>query len=205
MRKRETCEINCDFCNKLFVRTKDYKVYAKTYCSRDCSNKHKNKRVNVKCGFCDNIFLAEKRAIARSKCGFVFCSASCSAKYNNQFRKSSNRSKIEIKFGEELQKLFPDLELVFNNRQILDGYELDIYIPELKLAIEWNGKIHYQPMYGEDKLKHIQYRDYQKQLLCQRENIDLIVITDLTSKQNQIDLALSKVSQIIEIKIKNLA
>ena len=201
MRKRETREINCDFCNKLFIRTKDYRVYAQTYCSRDCSNKHKNKRINVKCGFCNQIFLAENKAIARSKCGFVFCTASCSAKYHNQFRKSSNRSKIEIRFGEELHKLFPNLKLLFNDRQILGGYELDIYIPELKLAIEWNGKIHYYPIYGEDRLKHIQYKDYQKQLLCQKLGIDLIVICDMTSKAQILKDSIEYVSNIIRLKL----
>ena len=201
MRKRTTCHITCDYCHKLFIRSKDYKVFEKSYCSRNCMYKAHDKRKYINCGFCNTVFLTEDKNIRKSKSGFVFCTRSCAAKYNNQFKIKSNRSKIEIKFGEELQKLFPKLEFIFNDKIALNGYELDIYIPELKLAIEWNGIVHYQPIYGQDKLKNTQYKDYQKQLLCQKLNIDLIVICDMTSKQRVLNESITKISKIIEFKL----
>lgn len=57
-----------------------------------------------------------------------------------------------------------------NNRKILDGQELDIYIPDLKIAIEYDGLY----WHGEDKKPN----DYHinKTLECNKRGINLIHI-----------------------------
>ena len=59
---------------------------------------------------------------------------------------------------------------------VLNGLELDVYIPELKLAFEFNGICHYSPIFGPDKLKQTQYNDHNKYQKCLEQNIDLAII-----------------------------
>ena len=40
---------------------------------------------------------------------------------------------------------------IFNGRSILDGKELDIYLPDIKLAIEYNGLMYHSEGYSEHK------------------------------------------------------
>lgn len=61
-----------------------------------------------------------------------------------------------------------EYELVQNTRAILDGYELDIYIPELKLAIEFNGDYWHSTIH-KDALYH-----YEKTRACEEKGIRLI-------------------------------
>lgn len=66
--------------------------------------------------------------------------------YNSQLKRygaifggkqAENRSKNEIKIFEFIKSL--GLNPIHNTRSIIKPYELDIYIPDLKIAIEYNG------------------------------------------------------------------
>lgn len=63
-----------------------------------------------------------------------------------------------------------NLNIIPNNRSILDGQELDIYLPDLNIAIEYNGLIWHSEKYVED--------DYhsEKTKGCKEKNINLIHI-----------------------------
>jgi hypothetical protein len=84
-------------------------------------------------------------------------------------------SKIEKWLQLELPRLYPDLEFLFNKKQTIDA-ELDIYIPSLALAFELNGPVHYEPIYGEKRLKSAITNDKRKFLACAERRIDLCVI-----------------------------
>ncbi len=59
----------------------------------------------------------------------------------------------------------------------LKGQHLDIYVPDLKLGIEYMGKQHYQPVEvfgGEDGFKEIKKRDREKSKICREKGIHLI-------------------------------
>jgi len=43
-----------------------------------------------------------------------------------------------------IRSLYPENEVKTHNRTILEGLEIDCYIPELKLGFEYNGKQHYE-------------------------------------------------------------
>jgi hypothetical protein len=49
-------------------------------------------------------------------------------------------------------------------------------MPQLKIGIELNGIIHYEPIYGEDTLIRIQKNDKRKMITCFELGIELIVI-----------------------------
>jgi len=80
-----------------------------------------------------------------------------------------------------VKNLFKGYE-VEKTRQALKGWclELDIYIPKLKIAFEYNGIQHYKFNHfffnNKEDFQALQYRDRCKKKLCKKNNIKLIVI-----------------------------
>ena len=79
-----------------------------------------------------------------------------------------------------LERIYKGKEL---KRQVrppwLKGLELDIWIPELSIAFEYQGKQHFQPIAhwgGDEALMKIKERDKTKRELCQEKGIKLICI-----------------------------
>ena len=61
----------------------------------------------------------------------------------------------------------------------LNGLELDIYVPKMRLAIEYQGQQHFKPVKiwgGEKGLKKLQERDALKAALCRKKDVVLILI-----------------------------
>lgn len=122
--------------------------------------------------------LTEKQAAKRK-----YCSGTCRNIALNKF-KYGQVSRAEKLLRESLEKNFPTLDIVYNDRQTLGGLELDLYIPSLKYAVEWNGIYHYKDIGG--KLNKIQEKDLAKQKLCTEKGIVLRVIKDLKSDKKTI-------------------
>lgn len=53
---------------------------------------------------------------------------------------------------------------------------MDIYIPQINLAIEINGPLHFLPIYGLEKLTKIQNKDTQKKTEAAEIRCELMVI-----------------------------
>jgi hypothetical protein len=103
-----------------------------------------------------------------------FCSSSCAAIYNNTHKTNGiRRSKLEKWIEDQLKTTFPNLAIKFNDIETI-GLELDIYIPDLRLAFELNGIFHYKPIY-KNYLKTIN-NDQKKIQICADKGINLIVI-----------------------------
>lgn len=62
-------------------------------------------------------------------------------------------------------------DVLYNKRTIIDNNELDLYLPEYKLAIECNGSYWHSENQGKDKQYHL-----NKTKLCKDKNIRLIHI-----------------------------
>lgn len=94
-----------------------------------------------------------------------------------------------------VEDIFEDYECERHCRpNFLEGLEIDIYIPELKLGFEYNGIQHYKPVEhwgGEESLKKQQARDKRKQQLCDQNDVKLIIIK--YDEQLSKDLILSKI------------
>jgi len=76
-----------------------------------------------------------------------------------------------ISFAEkEIRKLITKYNFETNKRDIIPPYELDIYIPEKKLAIEFNGN-YWHSSIRKERLYH-----QEKSLLCKEKGIRLIHI-----------------------------
>jgi hypothetical protein len=80
---------------------------------------------------------------------------------------------------------------------MLEGLEVDIAVPALKLAIEWNGAVHFKPIFGNDKLASIRSRDQRKLEIASREDVNLIVIADPDCSAEILTKAIEDVEEII--------
>ena len=81
----------------------------------------------------------------------------------------NNISYQEIEISKFCLLYFPNI--IRNDRSILNGKELDIYLPDIKLAIEFNGLYWHSELNGKDKYYHL-----NKTLECEKQNIRLIHI-----------------------------
>ncbi len=179
--------IECPFCKKTFTRAKNvlqsklitHKM-KNIYCSRACSNKHKIKIMNVQCKQCNKSFFKKADQVAKHPNNF--CSSSCSATYSNTHKtKGNRRSKLEIWVESKLKELYPNLDIIFNDKETINS-ELDIYIRSLNLAFELNGIFHYEPIYGPEKLESIKNNDNRKFQACLERGIELVIIDTSTQK-----------------------
>ena len=88
--------------------------------------------------------------------------------------------KKEMELLVYIHSLFGNYEIFTHHRKTLEGLELDIYIPELKLAFEYMGKQHYEWIDYFHKTKEefelLQYRDKCKKKICKIKGITLIRI-----------------------------
>ena len=102
----------------------------------------------------------------------------------NEVRRKFGHKKIGETWTSEtilyyiVKNLLSDKEIVRHYRpDFLEGLELDIYIPDLRLGIEYQGIQHYKPVEhwgGEEALEHNKLRDKRKRDLCVSLGIDLV-------------------------------
>jgi G:T-mismatch repair DNA endonuclease (very short patch repair protein) len=88
---------------------------------------------------------------------------------------------IEVRAGtsegqKELEKFLEEnfIQFEIKNRNILEGKELDIYIPSANLAIEFNGIFWHSEKYGKDENYHL-----EKTIKCDEKGIQLLHIWDV--------------------------
>lgn len=194
-----TCnQCKADF--KRSLRNNSYQMKTNLrFCSKSCHYKYKKNPIKVKCTNCNKEFEKTKAEIGINN----FCCRSCSAIYRNAHKTSGfRRSKLEVWLESQLKTIYPNLNILFNNRTTINS-ELDIYIPSLKLAFELNGIFHYEPIYGQNKLDQTQNNDNRKFQACAENNISLCIID--TSKQKYFKESTSKQFLDIIISIINQA
>lgn len=111
---------------------------------------------HIKC-FCGRIFSPQLNSLLmgdRRSCGCV-------------------KSRPQIEIDEWIRSL--GLSTVFNDRKALDGLELDIYIPELNMAIEHDGLYWHSELLAEEIQKSPK-ASYLKYKACKEKGIRLITI-----------------------------
>ena len=79
-------------------------------------------------------------------------------------------SNLEKEVSDFCKQYYPNL--IENDRRVIYPYELDVYIPEINLAVEFNGLYwHTETSGGKNSTYHL-----NKYLLCKEKNIQLIHI-----------------------------
>lgn len=150
----------CSGCKKEF--TVKWPLRKQEFCSQKCVIEHRSiKEIICKeCPGCKNKFEVSKK---RSK--QIFCGKSCASKNNGRagglksVQSQNRRSKNEIYFGELCKNIF---KVVKFNEAIFNGWDADIIIEDLKVAVLWNGKWHYEKITNKHSIKQVQNRDTLK-------------------------------------------
>jgi hypothetical protein len=208
-KSRDLLPLKCKICKNTFYRPKNnIQKQIKgidsgcKYCSRTCFHIGKKNGIICKCTQCKKpIYKTPERL---SKIKHPFCSISCAATYNNTHKTFGfTRSKLENYIEKKLTLLYPDIEIKYNKTDDINS-ELDIYIPSLKFAVELNGPIHYEPIFGIEKLGQTKNNDERKFQACLEKGIELCIID--TSKPKNFseksgDNFLSMIKKIIDKKI----
>lgn len=182
-KSRDLIPLKCERCGATFQRQKhdiqrvikgDYHGAYK-FCSLACNGASGDKRQTVSCNFCNKPVLKKKSDMNVKN---SFCSRNCSAKFKNANKTSGfRRSKSECFIEDLIRSDFPDLPVITSDRKILaNGLEIDIHLPTIKLAIELNGPIHYQPIYGQTKFFNTIANDAKKAAMLNLLGYGLIVI-----------------------------
>lgn len=99
-------------------------------------------------------------------------------------------SNAEMEIYKYIVSLIGEENVILHDKTLLNGKELDIYIPDYHLAIEYNGSLWHSTKYKEDKNYHL-----NKYLLCKEQGIQLLQIFDDEYKNSK---------KIIQSKIKIL-
>jgi len=86
-----------------------------------------------------------------------------------------------------IESLGSGLNVVLNDRKVLNGTEIDIYIPEKKIGIEYNGCFWHSEAWLDKK--EAQYKHHNKTKICEENGIKLIHIFE-TEWENNKDLIL---------------
>lgn len=105
-------------------------------------------------------------------------------------------SKPQLEIFEFIKTLIPDTEILLNDRKVLDGMELDILIPSLKIAIEVNGVYWHSELKGKNRNYH-----RNKLKLSNDMGIRLIQIQDNEWELQQ-DIVKSRLSIIFNVSYR---
>lgn len=144
----------------------------------------KANRISKNCKLCNLDFTFKDTFIKKSK--RVYCDSCLATKRKEAGIKSamsqSRQSKNEKLFGEIIQKEMPLTEMLFNKPYFKDKngnmWDADIIIPDMKIAIHWNGNWHYQDCKGKSSLSQTQNRDKIKYKLIESQNYKNYIIVD---------------------------
>ena len=155
------------------------KKYAINYNKNDYENSHS--KITIQCLKCGNLF-------TKIACDHITSpNGGCQHCY-------SNKSKAEEEIYNFIKTLLPNEEIYLNDRHILNGTELDIYIPNKHFAIEFDGLYWHS---NKDKNYHL-----TKTESCESKGIQLIHIFE-DEYQYKKDIVLSKIKHILKCNTNN--
>ena len=179
----------CPECGKKYAREwrkNDYNVFLKTskerfgntYSFPNIEKEYENShsKITIKCNKCGNEFV-------KIACDHITSpNGGCKHCY-------FSKSKAEEEIGDFISKVIGDKSAIsFNNRNILKNNELDIYIKNKKIAIEFNGLFWHS---DKDKNYHL-----MKTEMCDNLGIRLIQIFEDEYTFHK-DIVLSKLKHIL--------
>jgi len=158
--------------------------------------------------------LACGRDIPFSKKRQSFCDLSCSTSHNNKAiwqkidethpwrrRRPAWRSRGEKELFSYMKEEYSGFLWQHSKKIIIEGKGMvvDIYSEEIKTIIEYDGRIHFVPYYGEKRLLEVKERDATLQKYCIDHNIKLIRINEKTFKTFEWKEAMKKALQETEL------
>lgn len=100
-----------------------------------------------------------------------------------------------------VKSLLPTANIIQRDRTLLHPQEIDIFIPEYMLAIEYNGTYRHSESCGKDQEYH-----YLKTLTCNEKNVQLLHIWehDWANDRHLVEMIIKEYLKIIPERIPNL-
>jgi len=202
-------EVKCNCCdNKLMVEEREnlFPKKKKYFCSKSCANKRehsKETKENIRFSLNGNKIIKLESTCIQCKCKFIkkrnkqkFCSRSCSSSWNNihlgigriaglasvKSQSENRRSKNEIYFAEMCQNKFHS---VLINEQMFNGWDADVIIEDIKVAVLWNGRWHYNKITELHSVERVQNRDKIKIKEIELKGYLPYVIKDMGKENNE--------------------
>jgi len=173
----------CLFCENEFNCNRKGQIYCSSICTLIRHNKNR-KLAKKECNKCEKLYQPVK---SKQK----FCSVNCVSEnrigndvYREYCRKggqkgasiSNNRSKNEIYFYELCNEKYINVE---SNPRIFDGFDADVVLMDEQIAVEWNGKWHYETIIKGRSLLQIQTKDKIKNKIIIRKGFIPYTIKDM--------------------------
>jgi endogenous inhibitor of DNA gyrase (YacG/DUF329 family) len=198
--------LSCEECEKKYEITIDHwnatkkkNPESKSFCSLRCRSLFLGLSFLANCAVCGQEIIREKNNAHHNR---FFCQRKCQGKYSASNKMNGiKRSKLEVLVSKFIEKTFPDLHFVENDRRAI-GSELDFFIPSLNLAIEISGIFHYEPIFGDSKLEKIKQNDFNKSMACKENKIELLVI-DSSDLKHTSEKSAKPYLEIIDSEIRS--
>lgn len=111
-------------------------------------------------------------------------------KEGNTVFHSNGPSEVELELRSYIKELLPDQKMVFEDKKVLSGQELDIYIPDMKLAFEFNGSYFHSDTF-KSRMYHL-----KKTEQCAELGIRLIHVHETDWRKNK-DIQKSIIKSIV--------
>ena len=134
-----------------------------------------------------------KITIKCKKCGNIFTKIVCdhlTSQYGGCLYCYVNTSKSEMDIADFIESI-SDTKLYKNDRNILGGREIDIYLPDLSIGIEYNG------VFWHTEEKKGKYFHLEKTEDCKKKGVKLIHIFEDEYKERK-DVVLNKIKHLIK-------
>jgi hypothetical protein len=137
--------------------------------------KKEKKQYELTCLNCNNKFKSTNK---NQKCCNVICARSRTNRIRGikSVQSQNKRSKNEIYFADLCIEKFKN---ILTNKPMFNGWDADIIIEDLKFAILWNGKWHYEKLTKKHSLKQVQTRDKIKINEIQKCGYNVYIIKDM--------------------------
>lgn len=200
--------ISCQQCNKQVQKNnRDIKKVKNSFCSRSCAAIYNNSRRCVSqdvkekirrtlktankrkgivkylkichCNICNKKFMHKKN---RKTCSDLCLKLHGKITGVEAGKKSAQKRVLRSKNEIVLFNLLSTKYQCLNNKAIFNGWDADIIIPNLKLAILWNGPWHYRKITKQHSLKQTQNRDKIKIKEILKHKYNFIIIKDCDNK-----------------------
>ena len=189
---------NCLNCKQQYTPKNSSTKYPSKFCSQSCSANYNNRlrgprskqtkqkisealRKSRTCAVCGGQYYftpEHKRTTCSGECQQIRFRengkrAGKIASQSPNMRRGRSRS--EIYFSQLIKEKF---DTVLTNKRMFDGWDADVIIPNLKIAIHWNGPCHYLPLFGKDHLKTVQDKDLQRYTAIEKCGYTNYIIDD---------------------------
>ena len=201
-------KVQCFKCEKSFeVEEREFLFPQKKkyFCSRSCANTriHSNQTIEKIRNSCQKIIKKPTQKILNKQClhckkefykktsiTSVFCSIKCRSVFysttgidlarvfgRKSALKNGRKSKNEIYFSELCQTKFSNV--LINGEILFNGWDADVVLPDLKIAILWNGKWHYEKLAKKHSVEKVQEKDSIKEKEIEKCNYYPYIIKDM--------------------------